>query len=1014
MSSGSKHPFIKGKVVGYENQPQSLRMYRRLLMRILLTTVLFGYTFSHSLSAQWINSISFNKDYDFPFQSIFGINQAEDGTMWFGTSEGLVSFDGVNYRRYVHPKFGRTFNNLQFDPEGRIWCTNFSGQLFYLENDSLHLAYSVNGSDFINHYTLTHYPRIQLLETITGKIFSFDINDSAREIRVELHEEKFGLFGDYYSPNLRVVAIETSKLDYHNDTCIIDIYGNYTPNGWQRQRIKEGFCVKGKIRIGKTNDGDWIVGDFYGKSRIFRIHNDKYIKIYESDTLSLYNLNQMVVHNNEIWLLTDMGVHILDAKTGKWKNKALTGQKTSVYFEDRDGNIWIGTLDNGLHIIINRDLYHSPLSKVGLINRAVYDGKKYLYVQDEKGFIWRSLAPFIDYKKVHQRPLEKAPLFLDSVNQILYVGNKETNIDLKSLVTTIPEEDFVSLTNFKQAVPLSNKEFIATSYNKALISNPSIEADGYILDKSDTLTLRPYRCNQILMHGGVIYIDYVDGLFAYSKSQNPQQIRFDGDYLQPSSMIGDPNNPNKIWVSTLSGELISIENEKIVLRKSLPAMAQKLLVTPQAIFGVMKDGIFRLDFEDEDLNVMGLESGWLSQETIEFFTAKDTIFAIAEQQIQKVAIHDFCTYNDKLKLNVSYFIINGVDEDYDTKNFEISSQNNSFTIGLKSLSVQHRNKLIYQYRLNDENWISLPNQHPEIRLFNLNTGKYTIEARVCPPSMLCSESININFAVLPPYYQRWWFIATIFLTLTGFIGSIIFFYYRSKNRDEQLKSGREAFQKQIYQSRISALRAQMNPHFIFNALNTIQEFILTNKQDIASDYLADFADLMRYYLDQSNVDEISLQDEIELLQLYLKLENMRLSGSLKVEVTIDPAIDRENIRIPPMLIQPHVENSIKHGLLHANHDNKKLKIRFEKIDKGIKCIIEDNGIGRKTAKEINANRKHKSFSTGANAYRINLLNQMSDLEIQREIIDLYDSENNSPAGTRIILSFKSKNTEFTN
>ena len=203
----------------------------------------------------------------------------------------------------------------------------------------------------------------------------------------------------------------------------------------------------------------------------------------------------------------------------------------------------------------------------------------------------------------------------------------------------------------------------------------------------------------------------------------------------------------------------------------------------------------------------------------------------------------------------------------------------------------------------------------------------------------------------------------------------------------------------------SALRSQMNPHFIFNALNTIQGFVYFNDKKSASGYLGKFSHLIRKILDSSNKQIITLEEEIEILRLYTDIEKARFGENFNVTIDIDPALDLEYILIPPMLIQPYVENSIKHGVFHKQGD-KLLLIRIGKVEDQelIEVVIDDNGIGRERSKEINKSRvAHHSFATAANEKRIDLINQNLDKKTKVKIIDKVNIDG-SPAGTTVIIT----------
>lgn len=215
---------------------------------------------------------------------------------------------------------------------------------------------------------------------------------------------------------------------------------------------------------------------------------------------------------------------------------------------------------------------------------------------------------------------------------------------------------------------------------------------------------------------------------------------------------------------------------------------------------------------------------------------------------------------------------------------------------------------------------------------------------------------------------------------------------------------RLALEKQYKDSELKALKAQMNPHFIFNALNSIQDYIVLNQKNLASDYLGKFADLIRNYLHFSDTGFISIPEEVHNLKLYLELEKLRFEDALDYHVTVDDNANSEAIKIPTMLIQPYVENALKHGLLHKK-DNRKLSISISKpTEKIIQCIVEDNGIGREKSKAINQKRKHqhKSFALKATTERLDLLNYGKERKIGVEILDL--KQGVDATGTKVILN----------
>ena len=238
--------------------------------------------------------------------------------------------------------------------------------------------------------------------------------------------------------------------------------------------------------------------------------------------------------------------------------------------------------------------------------------------------------------------------------------------------------------------------------------------------------------------------------------------------------------------------------------------------------------------------------------------------------------------------------------------------------------------------------------------------------------------------------------------VTFFLVSIaVFFIYKQRiTKKEKIQFDLE---QQMRASELKALRSQMNPHFVFNALNSIQEYIMSNERKLAGKYLGKFADLMRIYLEHSNLKTLSLGEEMEALELYLDMEKLRFEDSLKYEISLDEKVNVD-MSIPSLLIQPYVENAIKHGLLHRK-EKRELNILIRYInDDTIECEINDNGIGRSKSQKINQmrNPNYKPFASSATRSRLDLLNHDSDNPIVETISDLDENSNEFP-GTRVIL-----------
>lgn len=233
-----------------------------------------------------------------------------------------------------------------------------------------------------------------------------------------------------------------------------------------------------------------------------------------------------------------------------------------------------------------------------------------------------------------------------------------------------------------------------------------------------------------------------------------------------------------------------------------------------------------------------------------------------------------------------------------------------------------------------------------------------------------------------------------------FLAAALFYLHYRRQKDHKLKVEYE----------LQSLRSQMNPHFIFNALNSIDNFIWKRDPELASEYLIKFSSLMRMTLQNSRLKSIPLAVELEFLELYLELENFRHSERFQYEIFVDPVIDTQNVTIPSMVIQPFVENAILHGLSHKLEGDCLLSIRFSQKDDLIICEVEDNGIGRQQAKEIQETKLVGRQSVGIQVTeeRVNLLKKITgNKNLKIQITDLINGHREgSGTHVKIILPFE--------
>jgi sensor histidine kinase YesM len=277
----------------------------------------------------------------------------------------------------------------------------------------------------------------------------------------------------------------------------------------------------------------------------------------------------------------------------------------------------------------------------------------------------------------------------------------------------------------------------------------------------------------------------------------------------------------------------------------------------------------------------------------------------------------------------------------------------------------------------------------EVQYANLSPGTYTILLRAANANGdFANDNITIHFIIHPPFWKTNWFLALVVL-LAGF-----FIYWLFRRRVNIVKR-KAALQQQMSELEMKALRAQMNPHFIFNSLNSIQECIVTKNTDAAYNYLSQFSKLVRRILENSGKEMVPLKEEQELMQWYLSLEQLRFTDEFTF--SIQNNCSNPQIEIPSMIVQPFIENALWHGL--ANKQGKKIiSLVFNDDNTGIAIEISDNGIGRKAAALLPRRPDKQSMGLDITKERLQNYSHTSSIEI----IDLLDTNGNA-GGTKVII-----------
>lgn len=339
-------------------------------------------------------------------------------------------------------------------------------------------------------------------------------------------------------------------------------------------------------------------------------------------------------------------------------------------------------------------------------------------------------------------------------------------------------------------------------------------------------------------------------------------------------------------------------------------------------------------------------------------------------------------------------------------NLSLPYKQNSLTFEFRGIYQRNPGSIRYKWILEgtDDTWSPALAQQ-EVTYSNLTPGKYTFKVKSCNEDGIWNEEPAIfSFEILIPLWQQWWFISGAVFLFIAIIGGIIFIRFRRIRLNNRISREKLEMEKNIIELEQEAARLQMNPHFIFNSLNSIQGFIATNDAFQAKRYLAKFARLMRLILENAREEYIPVENEVEILENYLELEKLSTNNKFDFDIILDKSIQPDIIEIPPMLIQPFVENAIIHGI--KKKDSKgHISIEFSSAKGLVVCQVTDNGIGRQKATALNKQQtsKHKSTGISVTRKRLEQFKIQGDEGAGVDIEDLKDSEGIA-LGTKVILS----------
>lgn len=932
-----------------------------------------------------------DKSKGLPSNTVYSIHQDINGYIWFATDKGIVKYDGFEFKIFfLKNQSSVSGTNIKEDSFGRIWYQNFDGNLFYVINDTIIPLNNRTPIGFFNYGIIDN----RLFVVRKNGIDIYDLKVLKKIKAIDIVDNDF-----IYSSsnnNYFFVTCSNSKVYRINKQLELSSINSDFSLNYQSPAsnifAKENFCFLYSKNASTKNP-------------IYKLENDKYN--YSFSTKS-FQCQSIALLDSSLWFCTQKGVYVYGLNGEIKNNERAYFRNYSVSFvlKDKENSYWFSTTDNGVFYVKDLSssffqLQHIPFKAVVKNNKLIYSNSNGELIEfNPKNSYFNQIFKSNTNKSISY-------CYYDSLNKSIITSN--------GFIETIHKDGKIkSEAGALKEVDLIDNNYYAYAISGACvldrINDSKVDSwtDFYNKNMTDSSGFAKFvlgcraKSVKYISSKKTIYFATSYGLFIV-KPHGYKELKFKNRSIYCNKLC---KYHNVIYALTSDHELLKIDDEKISYHSfqfndSLESI--NFIKVCNDVFFISTDhNFYKVNLLESGTDLKRLQS--LTYEVCDVELIGDSIFILTKDGI----LIQSDSNEDKQQINPK-FIINSIRADNTSIKTVLEYFENNITINYSILSFRTNNYYPLLYRINQGNWQLLGPQTRQLQLFSLSPNSYKIDFKFKDLKPILK---TISFTIKKPFWQTWWFILLIILIIS--IVVILFARWRINElrQKNKLLTDKVENEQKYYQSTLKAIRAQMNPHFFYNALNTIQSLIYSNDKRNASNYLSKFSKLTRMILEMTDKDQNSLHDEITALKLYLELEQGRFVDEFNFEIAVNNDIDIHNTSIPPMLIQPYVENAIKHGLLHKR-GLKVLKISFLINNKTLVVTIDDNGIGRHQSNIINKKRisQHQSFSMKANETRLEILNNGRERSTI-EIIDKFDDSNLSIGTTVIIyisLNFEVRN-----
>ncbi len=931
--------------------------------------------------------------------TVYALAQDKDGFLWASTETGVSRFDGTHFRNFTAADGLPDIEVLELfsDSRGRVWmapfrksvCYYYRGRIHNQDNDSMlsgiHLKRNVENfmEDAAGNLLIQENSAIHVV-TPQGVVRSYDrigdrpISESLAvsldfggHFLIQVEELVVGLTDRGFGPALKVGI----RMLHQNFVALSPSYFVSTANQNQFQ--------------------------------IRSLWTDR-VQALPFKNLALRSISVRIAEDSLLFLNTQSGSIEYNTHTGKYRH-FLPGKPISRVFRDRDGNLWFSTLGQGIYRLSSDEFRTKIIPTGDAPQTSIHSIKKIgkdLWVGNDHHQVYFLSVPNLDIMGTLCQSTDSRSrvLYIDTIDRETAVFAGDNTWSTASRVNrTLPGETPMGV---KSVVRKNDRQLILATSRGVYIYDKPLRKFVDTIWRERTTVVYYYR--------DTTYVGTLTGLYRLNGNRSVDFLGEHIPFLRERISAIDRTDDGTIWIGSYGEGIIGYRHDSVVavinkgsgltsdICRNLYLYRQTLWVgTDQGLnrIGLDKPGypITRYTFND------GLGSNIVNvvlQDSSVVYVGTPAGLSYFDQS--KAVTREGC------RLYLLSVMNNGKDRTTDTAALVIPFADRNVQFGFVGISYRSVGDITYRYRMIGLDSVWRTTRQTLLEYPVLPPGNYEFQLAAANKFGISSGMLRQRFTVITPFWLTTWFellVVAIFAFGTWGIAS---WRVRTIRRRQQ---EREQLNRKMMDFERMALQAQMNPHFIFNCLTSVQQYIVDQDIFSANKYVTGLARLIRLTLHNSSLAFIRLTDEIDYLSAYMALEKLRFKEKMEYSIDVDPQILQNSCYIPPMLIQPYLENSIRHGLRHRKGGMGYLWLRIRQDQtggrRGLTVVVEDNGIGRERSARYKTTEhiEYQSKGMTMTEERIRMINAAYGGDIRVEVIDLEDAAG-QPAGTRVVMQFR--------